>query len=84
MVIGYVKGWCGLNELVFGEIGLDVFIDNMGEWSGDYMMDYCEVFGVFFISCLFKKFVISLQNFVVLIFCEFGVEEFFFVMQLMF
>ena len=75
MIIGYAKGWRGSNESALGEIGPDIFTDNMGEWSGDHMMDHTEVPGVLFTSRPLKQTATSLKNLAESILREFGVED---------
>ncbi len=76
LVIGYAQGVRCSDESALGEVGLEVFTDNAGEWSGDHCMDEESVPGVLLTSRPLKRPVSQLKQLAGAILAEFGIDSF--------
>jgi predicted AlkP superfamily phosphohydrolase/phosphomutase len=76
MIVGYAKGMRVSDDSALGEIPLEVFADNDGEWSGDHCMDHETVPGVLLTNRPLQRPVPALQNLAAAVLVEFGIGGF--------
>ncbi len=74
--VGYAKMTRSSDESAGGEVGSQVFTDNINAWSGDHCMDHEAVPGILLTSRPLKKPATSLENLAAAILAEFGIEQF--------
>jgi len=76
MIVGYAKSMRVSDDSALGEIPLEVFSENDGEWSGDHCMDHETVPGVLLTSRPLKRPAPALENLAAAVLAEFGIEGF--------
>jgi hypothetical protein len=76
MIVGYAKGMRVSDDSALGEIPVQVFADNDGEWSGDHCMDHETVPGVLLTNRPLQHPVPALQNLAAAVLAEFGIGGF--------
>jgi predicted AlkP superfamily phosphohydrolase/phosphomutase len=72
--MGFAKGYRGSGKGALGDIEPEVLRDNLGDWTGDHIMDHESVPGVLLTSRPLRKPAPSLESLAASLLAEMGIE----------